>query len=85
MLIRSIRVIHQKLVDSIVEGQGVRGKTETVGELVAVAASKFPRSRTRPRWILFSIYARYFSLVKKLPMKNFAHQCRHDGLQASAR
>lgn len=35
--IRSIRVILQKLVDSIVEGQGVRGKTETVSELAAVA------------------------------------------------
>ena len=35
--IRSIRVILQKLVDSIVEGQGVRGKTETVNELAAVA------------------------------------------------
>jgi small subunit ribosomal protein S2 len=35
--IRSIRVILQKLVDAIVEGQGVRGKTETVSELAAVA------------------------------------------------
>ncbi|HEY6675991.1 MAG TPA: 30S ribosomal protein S2 [Terrimicrobium sp.] len=35
--IRSIRVILQKLVDSIVEGQGVRGKSETVNELAAVA------------------------------------------------
>jgi small subunit ribosomal protein S2 len=35
--IRSIRVILQKLVDSIVEGQGVRGKSETVSELAAVA------------------------------------------------
>jgi small subunit ribosomal protein S2 len=35
--IRSIRVILQKLVDSIVEGQGVRGKTETASELAAVA------------------------------------------------
>ncbi|HEU4678590.1 MAG TPA: 30S ribosomal protein S2 [Terrimicrobiaceae bacterium] len=35
--IRSIRVILQKLVDAIVEGQGVRGKTETVNELAAVA------------------------------------------------
>ncbi len=35
--IRSIRVILQKLVDSIVEGQGVRGKTETTSELAAVA------------------------------------------------
>jgi hypothetical protein len=30
-------VILQKLVDSIVEGQGVRGKSETVNELAAVA------------------------------------------------
>jgi small subunit ribosomal protein S2 len=35
--IRSIRVILQKLVDSMVEGQGVRGKTETPSELAAVA------------------------------------------------
>jgi small subunit ribosomal protein S2 len=35
--IRSIRVILQKLVDAIVEGQGVRGKSETVNELAAVA------------------------------------------------
>jgi small subunit ribosomal protein S2 len=35
--IRSIRVILQKLVDAIVEGQGVRGKTETVSELAAVS------------------------------------------------
>ena len=35
--IRSIRVILQKLVDSMVEGQGVRGKSETVNELAAVA------------------------------------------------
>ena len=35
--IRSIRVILQKLVDSIVEGQGVRGKSETTSELAAVA------------------------------------------------
>lgn len=35
--IRSIRVILQKLVDAMVEGQGVRGKTETVSELAAVA------------------------------------------------
>ena len=35
--IRSIRVILQKLVDAIVEGQGVRGKTETTSELAAVA------------------------------------------------
>jgi small subunit ribosomal protein S2 len=35
--IRSIRVILQKLVDAIVEGQGVRGKSETVSELAAVA------------------------------------------------
>jgi small subunit ribosomal protein S2 len=35
--IRSIRVILQKLVDAIVEGQGVRGKTETASELAAVA------------------------------------------------
>ena len=35
--IRSIRVILQKLVDSIVEGQGVRGKSATVNELAAVA------------------------------------------------
>ena len=35
--IRSIRVILQKLVDSIVEGQGVRGKTEATSELAAVA------------------------------------------------
>jgi small subunit ribosomal protein S2 len=35
--IRSIRVILQKLVDSIVEGQGVRGRSETVSELAAVA------------------------------------------------
>ena len=35
--IRSIRVILQKLVDSIVEGQGVRGKSQTVNELAAVA------------------------------------------------
>lgn len=35
--IRSIRVILQKLVDAIVEGQGVRGKTETVSELAAAA------------------------------------------------
>ena len=35
--IRSIRVILQKLVDSIVEGQGVRGKSETVNELAAVS------------------------------------------------
>ncbi len=35
--IRSIRVILQKLVDSMVEGQGVRGKTETASELAAVA------------------------------------------------
>jgi small subunit ribosomal protein S2 len=35
--IRSIRVILQKLVDAIVEGQGVRGKTETASELAAVS------------------------------------------------
>ncbi len=35
--IRSIRVILQKLVDAIVEGHGVRGKTETVSELAAVS------------------------------------------------
>jgi small subunit ribosomal protein S2 len=35
--IRSIRVILQKLVDAMVEGQGVRGKTETPSELAAVA------------------------------------------------
>jgi small subunit ribosomal protein S2 len=35
--IRSIRVILQKLVDAIVEGQGFRGKTETASELAAVA------------------------------------------------
>jgi small subunit ribosomal protein S2 len=35
--IRSIRVILQKLVDAIVEGQGFRGKTVTASELAAVA------------------------------------------------
>jgi len=35
--IRSIRVILQKLVDAIIEGQGVRGKTATASELAAVA------------------------------------------------
>ncbi|HEY5742587.1 MAG TPA: 30S ribosomal protein S2 [Terrimicrobiaceae bacterium] len=35
--IRSIRVILQKLVDSIVEGQGVRVKSETANELAAVS------------------------------------------------
>jgi small subunit ribosomal protein S2 len=35
--IRSIRVILQKLVDAMVEGQGLRGKTETPSELAAVA------------------------------------------------
>jgi small subunit ribosomal protein S2 len=35
--IRSIRIILQKLVDAIVEGQGVRVKSETASELAAVA------------------------------------------------
>ena len=35
--IRSIRIILQKLVDAIVEGQGVRVKSESASELAAVA------------------------------------------------